>query len=316
VPEAFLPALPVAATLLLVVAWGRDAVFPWLRAGVLPSQPTGRIAYLRPYFVFPRMALVLAVWVVFAWIFRRISLDQDRNPNLSLVYHYRLNRFAAAFGIVFAVTYTVCAYDWIAALEPSWSSTMFGVYLLAGAFLQGLAAITLATVRLARSGDLATVVKPDHLHDLGKMLFAFSIFWAYIWLCQYLLIWYANIPDEVTHYFKRTNGWWLSLFALNVILNWAIPFFALLPARPKRDPRVLGVVAVVILCGRWLDLYVLIMPGSWSAPRLGLFEVVVACGYAALMFLLFMRSLSRAPLVPVNDPILAAEELYEVEARS
>jgi hypothetical protein len=227
-----------------------------------------------------------------------------------------LNRFAAAFAAVFVVSYTVCSYDWIAALEPSWSSTMFGVYLLAGTFLQGLAAITLATVRLSRSGDLAAVVKPDHLHDLGKMLFGFSIFWAYIWLCQYLLIWYANIPDEVTHYWKRTNGWWLSLFALNVILNWAIPFFALLPARPKRNARVLGVVAVVILCGRWLDLYVLIMPESWSAPRLGLFEVVIASGYAALMFLLFVRSLSRAPLVPVNDPILAAEELYEVEARS
>jgi hypothetical protein len=101
-----------------------------------------------------------------------------------------------------------------------------------------------------------------------------------------------------------------------VILNWAIPFFALLSARAKRDARVLGIVAVVILCGRWLDLYVLIMPESWSAPRLGLFEVVIACGYAALMFLLFVRNISRAPLVPANDPILAAEELYEVEVRS
>ena len=316
IPEAFLPALPVAAVLLLLVAAGREAVFPWLRPGAAASESAGGAAYLRPSFIFPRMAVVLISWIVFAWLFRRTSLEQDRNPQSSLHYHYRLTRYSTIFGVVFAVTFTACAYDWISALEPSWSSTMFGVYLFAGMFVQGIAAITLATVKLSKTGDLASVVKPSLLHDLGKLLFAFSIFWAYIWICQYLLIWYSNIPDEVTHYWKRTNGWWLALFAVNLIVNWVIPFFALLPARAKRNPRVLTVVCVCILCGHWLDLYLLITPESWNTPRLGFFELIAAAGYAALIFLLVTRSLSRAPLVPLHDPILAAEEAYEVGVHS
>ena len=313
IPEAFLPAMPVAAVLLLLVGLGREAVFPWLRPGALEPEYAGRVVYLRPYLIFPRMAVVLGSWVLFAWLFRRGSLEQERQPDRSLLWHHRLNRYAAAFAVLFAITFTVCAYDWIAALEPSWSSTMFGVYLLAGTFVQGLAAITLATAWLSRRGELRTVVRPDQLHDLGKLLFAFSTFWAYIWTCQYLLIWYANIPDEVTHYWKRTAAGWLSLFALNLILNWVVPFLVLLSARSKRNPRVLAVVAVTILCGRWLDLYLLIMPESWSTPRLGVFEVATAAGYTALIFVIVVRSLARAPLVPRNDPIVAAEELYEME---
>jgi hypothetical protein len=142
------------------------------------------------------------------------------------------------------------------------------------------------------------------------MLFAFSTFWAYIWVCQYLLIWYGNLPEEVSHYLKRTSGPWLYLFALNFIVNWIIPFLTLLPIPAKCNPRVLKFVCLLLLAGHWLDLYMLIMPETGAVPKFGFPEVAIAAGYAALMYMVFMRSLRTAPIVPLHDPILAYERLH------
>src|SRR5262249_44251038 len=188
-------------------------------------------------------------------------------------------------------------------------SSMFPIYVFAGAFVQGIAAVTLVAIVLRERGLLADWVSEQQLHDLGKMLFTFSTFWAYIWTCQYLLIWYGNIPEEVTHYVKRTNGAWPYLFALNLIVNWLVPFVALLSARAKCTPQVLKSISILLLCGRWLDLYLLIMPALWSTPRFGLFEIVLAAGYLALIYLQLVRYLSRAPLIAAHDPFLASERV-------
>src|SRR5262249_9708887 len=142
------------------------------------------------------------------------------------------------------------------------------------------------------------------------MLFAFSTFWAYIWVCQYLLIWYGNIPEEITHYLSRTSGPWLYLFAVNLLVNWGIPFVVLLPVRSKRSRKTLKVMTLLVLGGHWLDLYLLIMPSVWSVPRFGLIEIGIASGYLALVFLVFVRSAAGAPLVPRNDPILNFEQMH------
>jgi hypothetical protein len=151
----------------------------------------------------------------------------------------------------------------------------------------------------------------DHqLHDLGKMLFAFSTFWAYIWVCQYLLIWYGNIPEEVSHYITRTSGPWLYLFALNLLVNWVIPFLVLISVRAKCTGKVLKTIALLLLFGHWLDLYLLVMPSVWQVPKIGFTEIAIAGGCIALLFLVFVRTLNQASLAPLNDPILVFERLH------
>jgi hypothetical protein len=312
IPEAFIPALPVAAALILVLYFGWHTIYPWSRAGAFAhdSAIAGRGQYLQGPWVLARTAGVFAAWILFGWLFRRASWHQDRHPELSLALHQRMNRYSVLFVLVFAVSFTTGAFDWLISLDPGWFSTMFAVYVFAGTFVQGIAAVTLAVVMLKDSPLLSRFVTPHHLHDLGKMLFAFSTFWAYLWVCQYLLIWYGNMPDEISHYLKRTSGAWLYLFALNLIVNWIVPFLALLPAPAKRNPRVLKAVCLLLLAGHWLDLYLLIMPETWRTPQAGLVELAIAAGYAALLYVIFARSLRQSPLVPLHDPILAYERLH------
>jgi hypothetical protein len=313
IPEALALVAPLGALLLIpLVLFGgaRHALYPWSRPGAFAhaSEIAGKAQYLRPGFVYARIVLVLGGFALFAWLFRRTSLAQDRAPGSSLRYHDRLNVLAGLFIVFFALGISASAFDWIASLDPSWFSTMFAVYVFAGTFVSGNAAVSLATVRLMKRGLLhdGLGVGEDQLHDLGKLMFAFSVFWAYIWVSQYLLIWYGNIPEEITHYISRTNGPWLALFGVNVVINWVFPFLALMSVRAKKDPRRLGTVAIVILVGHWLDLYILVVPAlSPGSPHLGLGELLIAGGYGALLYLAFRRNLSRAPLVPLNDPVLA-----------
>ncbi len=314
VPEAFLAVIPVAAVLLLILFFGRHDLFPWTRpdafAGVKPNA--GKIQYLNAPWVYGRTVFTLVVWVIFGLLFRRTSLEQDRSPDRSLALHHRLTRYSVLFLLAFAVTFTMGVYDWLLSLDPQWSSTMFGFYMFAGTFVQGIAAVTLAVVLLKERGALAGAASEHQVHDLGKLLFAFSIFWAYIWTCQYLLIWYGNIPDEVTHFVKRTNGPWLYLFAVNFILNWLVPFTTLLSIKAKRTHKVLKTICITVLVGRWLDWYMIVMPSTWDTPHIGLFEIPIAAGYIALVYLLVTRALGQAPLVPKHDPVLAYDSAQHI----
>jgi hypothetical protein len=313
VPEALAMAVPVAAVLLLVVWLGRETLYPWSHPGAFAHEPpgAGKVQYLQTPFVLVRVVLAMALWIGFAFLFRRTSLKQDRHPSQGLVLHTLLNRYSAIFVIVFALSLTFSAFDWLISLDPSWFSTMFGVYVFIGTFVQGIAAVTLATVILAQRGHMRGVVGEAQLHDLGKMLFAFSTFWAYIWTSQFLLIWYADIPEEVTHYITRTGGWWVYLFALNFLVNWVVPFAVLLSARAKTRPNVLKGICILLLCGHWLDLYLIVMPSIWKEPRFGLMEIVPAIGWVAVIYAVFVQALKRAPLVPKNCPVVRGEALIQ-----
>src|SRR5262249_21598577 len=148
IPEAFMMALPVAALLMLLVFFGREVLYPWSRPGMFSNTPdiAGKVQYLQPPWILGRTMVSFLVWVAFAWLMRRTSLDQDRDPSSSLVLHKRLTRYAGLFVVVFALTFTMSVFDWIMSLEPEWFSTMFAVYVFAGTFVQGIAAVTLAAV--------------------------------------------------------------------------------------------------------------------------------------------------------------------------
>jgi len=314
IPEAFMAAMPVASLLLASLFLGRRHLFPWAQPGVFAHAPriAGKVQYLEPNWVLARIVLALVLWNVFVLLLRRASVAQDAGSETCMLLHQRMTRYSVVFIPVFALTFTLSAFDWLISLEPSWFSTMFAVYVFAGTFVQGIAAVTFVTVVLRDRGPLEGVVADGQFHDLGKMLFAFSTFWAYIWTCQYLLIWYTNIPEEITHFVSRTNGPWLYLFALNLLVNWVIPFIVLMSAGAKHSGKILQATSLLLLFGHWLDLYLLIMPEEWAAPKLGWPELSIAAGYAALIYLLLVRALSRAPLVPLNDPILRYEELEPV----
>jgi hypothetical protein len=279
VPEAMMAGLPIAAiALALTLFLGRDLLYPWAGA-----------------FMFARMALMLTLWVALADAIRRASLRED---------HQQLVRYSAIFAVTFAVTFSIASIDWIMSLEPRWASSIFAVYVFAGLLASGIALVTLIVILLRVTGPLRDVVSDSHLHDLGKLLFAFSTFWAYIWVSQYLLIWYGNLPEEIPYYVRRTSHGWLFWFLLNPAINWAIPFLVLLPRAAKRSAHVLGGVCVLMLGGHYLDLYLLLAPDILPAPAIGPLELLVPLGYVSLFAVITQRALSSAPLVPRHDPYL------------
>jgi hypothetical protein len=314
IPEAYMTLLPAAAGLMIVLAFGFHTLYPWTAPHALDHAPgaiaAGRETYLAPAFVYVRMIGIMALWLVFAWRFRKVSLAADASREAGLVGHVRLNRIAAVFAPVFALTIAATAYDYLISLEPKWFSTMFSVYVFAGVFVQGIAAIALATVVLKQRGTDGKQFGIEPVHTLGTMMLAFCTFWAYIWVCQYLLIWYGNIPEEAPYYLSRSSAPWLPLFLGSFVINWIIPFFVLLPRNNKRNLRVMKVIAILILCGRWLDLYIMVMPSHWAAPRFGILEIAMAAGCGGLIYLIFVRTLSRAPLIPTHEPVVAARRAH------
>ncbi len=323
IPEAIMRVLPAAAVLLVVLTFGFHTLYPWTHPETMreahPLVAAGRETYLVPSFVYARMILIVALWLFFAWRIRKISLAADASREAGLAAHPKFNRIAALFVPIFALSFTAAAYDWIISLDPKWFSTMFAVYVFAGSFVQGVAAIALTTI-LLRKKRLFGAQQPlidNHVQStLGTMLLAFSTFWAYIWVCQYLLIWYGDIPEEVTYYLRRSSEPWLPIFLGSFVINWVIPFFTLLPRSSKRSMNIMIGVCMLVLAGRWLDLYIMVMPEQWTSPHVGPLELAMAAGVGGLIYLIVIRGLSRAPLVPPHEPVLAQRHAHAPEGAS
>ncbi|HAZ07253.1 MAG TPA: hypothetical protein DCZ01_01745 [Elusimicrobia bacterium] len=270
----------------LAVAFGARSLYGWIHAhGHLPHAQ--ELWLFRP-FQFSRLFVYFGVWS--AMIFALL-----KRPSRGL---------AAAFLAVFAVTFTLAGMDWVMALEPHWFSTMFGLYLFAGTFQCALAVIIVMAVLLRETDAMRRVVNADLYHDLGKLLFGFSSFWAYIWFCQFLLIWYSNLPEEAGFHLLRLSGGWGALSALTVVLNWAVPFFVLMTRSAKRNSRVIFRVGLGVILGHWLDLYVLVMPrflphgpslAGWEA---GLMAGVIAAFGWTLACLWSRTALQESGMMP------------------
>ncbi len=195
-------------------------------------------------------------------------------------------RQSALFLVIFAFTIWLASVDWIMALDSGWASTIFGVYQFAGLFSAGIALMAMIAV----VNDLSDAV----LHDLGKLLFAFTTFWMYIWFSQYMLIWYGNMPEETGYFAQRLRGNWGILFVTNVLLNWAVPFILLLPQWTKRNRAILFRVAATVLVGHWIDLYLSIFPARVSVPVAGAGEVLAAAGAVVILLSLSYRPIAKS----------------------
>ena len=282
----------------------RPSLYPWTVVAEGDHAFTGFKGYwLTQSNWLIRAAIYAAIWLFFAFVLKSNSRQQDLDGKIA---HTRWNVvYSALFVVFFALSYWLASVDWLMSLEPHWFSTMYGVYNFAGLFTGGIACTIIIAVWLKRRGALRGIITDDHLHDLGKLLLAFTTFWAYIWFSEYMLIWYANIPEETVHFVRRTHNLWLPLFYLNVGLNWIIPFLALLPRAGKRDGSFLVKIAVVVLMGRVLDMYLLIMPTvSESTPFAGFAPMGITLGAIGVFILVFGHSLGKAALIPLKDPYL------------
>jgi hypothetical protein len=305
VPEAMMAALPMAALMMLAAFIGRGSLFAWASGAATAASELGT-PQTSPYFaapaVFARAVLFLSLWAVFAGLIRRASARADSSADPA---HHRCSiRYSAAFVVVFAVSFSLAVVDWLLSIDGKWTSTIFAVYVFSGLLVEAAAAVTLAVVLLHQGGHLRGVVTVGHLHDLGKLLFAFTTFWAYIWLSQYLLIWYANLPQEIGYYQLRTGPGWGTWFLADVVITWVIPFMVLLPRSTKRDPATLKWVAILVLLGRWVDVYLLVAPQTMRMPAFGVFELSLAMAYGGLTWHVVSAALVRRPLVVRHDPHL------------
>jgi hypothetical protein len=261
----------------------------------------GKAFWLSLPFFSARTLLCLALCLLALTVLVRGSLRQDRTKDPRFTIQAR--KFAPAFMAIFALVITVLAFDWISGLTPEWYSDIFGVYLFAGGFLAALAATVLALVRLQGQGRLSEV-RRDHRYNLGGFLFAFTVFWSYIGFAQYMLMWYANLPEEVVWYKVRLEGGWHAVTVALAILHFIVPFFALVTRDAKGDPRRLRWVAILMLGAHALDLYWLVFPVlgrgvlfSWPELSFGLFFIG-----GTLLWL--RKALEWGEDLPVGDPFL------------
>jgi hypothetical protein len=229
------------------------------------------------------------------------SLKQDATKDPA--FNTRARKFAPAFMAIFALVVTLIAFDWISGLTPEWYSDIFGVYVFAGAFLSGLAVTALSVLQLQDQGRLEGV-RGDHLYNLGGFLFAFTVFWSYIGFAQYMLMWYANLPDEVIYYKIRLAGSWRAITISLALLHFVLPFFALVTRDSKKDPRRLRRVAWLMLGAHVLDLYWLIFPTLGATPRFSWPELSFALFFLGGILLWIRGAMRKGEDMPVGDPFL------------
>ncbi len=304
IPEAITSTLPFAAGGALVLILGIHTLYEWSHESVVAHDAIlrNKSAWLNEPFFIARTLGYFVLWIVLSKVLVRNSVKQDESGDV--LYTKRNVRNSVFFIILGIYTFCLASVDWLMSLQPHWYSTVFGWLNLSGMFLSALAAMVVVIVVLRHIG-YKHVFTTEHLHDLGRLLMAFSFFWVYMWVSQHMLIWYSNIPEETTYYIFRHFGGWGSLSFLNVILNWLVPFLILLPRATKRNDKVILQAAIILLLGHWLDLYVMVMPSVFGAdPLLGIWEIGPFVGMLAGFFWVVFRTLTKRNLVPIKDPYL------------
>ncbi len=311
IAEALAANVVVVALLAIPVVAGMHHLYHWSHAEAVAGDAilAGKAPFLNPTFFTIRVVVYFLIWIGLSWFLFRTSTRQDgsRDPLLTL----RMERLSAPGLILFALSVNFAAFDLLMSLDPHWFSTIFGVYYFASSVVCFYAFMPLILVFLQRSGRLGRAVTIEHYHDLGKMLFAFTVFWAYIAFSQYMLIWYGNMPEETGWFLKRQTGDWVWVSLALLFGHFVIPFFALVSRYPKRRPALLAVAGVWMAVMHWVDLYWLAMPELSAGPSFGLVDVLAFVGVGGVFTLGVVLRLRRHPLVPEGDPRLAESLAFE-----
>jgi hypothetical protein len=294
------------AVLFIPIIAGIGDLYHWSHREIVAADPvlTEKSAYLNTGFFIVRAILYLGIWLFLARGLYKTSIAQDKNYRDGQMQHMR--KLSAPGMVLFAFTITFAAFDWLMSLDAHWYSTAFGVYIFAGSLLSALAFITLATIFLREKNHLANLITLEHYHDLGKLLFAFTVFWGYIAFAQYFLIWYANIPEETIWFRERWLNW-RAVTLLIVFGHFVAPFVVLISRGAKRNLTVMKIMAGWLLFMHWVDLYWVVMPSSSEHALQDVWiDLSAMLGVGGLTMWYFWRRMVSQALVPVNDPRLVA----------
>ncbi len=307
--------LPIFAVLFLPIAFGYRVLFPWAHPGALPAELRASVAhkalYLNPTGFFGRAVIYFVLWIVVGELLRAWSVRQDAEGGVALTVMQR--RLGAGALPLLALTMTFASFDWLLALDAKFSSTIFGAYWFGGSFMAVFAVIILAATWTRADRSLfGAWLSLDHFHSLGKFLLAFVAFWAYMAFSQFLLVWIANIPDEVPWLVVRIRGTWAGVFGFLVIGHFLFPFFALLSRDLKRNPVALSAIAAWCLLAQYVDVYWLVMPQLHPlGPRPSWIDLAALVGVGGVAIAFTVVRMRGAATVPLRDPYLESSLKYE-----
>lgn len=304
--------LVVLLILFLPLLTGVHDLFHWSHEDVRATDALiqTKAAYLNLPFFYSRAAVYVLVWAFLGWWFLRTSRMQDesRDPALSK----RMAKMSTIGLILFGLTLTFFAFDWIMSIDAHWFSTMFGVYYFAGAVVAFYCTLILVVTWLKKTGHLESSVNTEHYHDMGKLLFGHNIFWTYIAFSQFMLIWYANIPEETLFFLHRAEGGWKAVSLSLPWLHFALPFLFLMSHNVKRRPALLATGAALLLVMCYVDVYWLVQPYfHHHGPHFGLSDVGAILAVGGFFMFFLVHNLRQANLIPTGDPRLKESLSYD-----
>jgi len=304
-----LPGGIVVIVILVLSTLHLNHLFIWMDPEVVAHDKliAGKTGFLNAPFFLTRAVIFLSGWVLYRYFSRKFSLAQDSATDLSN--HKKNFRISAAFLVFYIVTESIMSWDWIMSIDPHWFSTLFGWYVFASMFVSGITTIAMVTIYLKSKGYLE-FVNDSHIHDLGKFMFGISVFWTYLWFSQFMLIWYSNIPEEVTYFITRIEDYNLPFFGM-LVMNFIFPLLILMNSDYKRVNYFIVMAGIVILLGHYMDVFNMIMPSAvgdqWfiGAPEIGGFFF-----FLGLFIFIVFKELTKAPLLAKGDPYMGESERF------
>jgi hypothetical protein len=309
VPEAMMSYIPFAAIFFLLLFFGMNEIYNWSDKKAVALDPIlqHKSVYLNVPFFFIRMIICFALWIIFIRILRKISMQEDQlkpDDQEGIVHLFAKSELYSKILIfIFAITFSIAAFDWIMSIDNHWFSTIFALKNLVAAFLHGVSILALIVFILHKRGYFPFLNK-YHLHDFARYIFMLSIVWGYFWFAQFMIIWYGNIPEETSYFFVRWQHGWETLFFLEIGLNWAVPFMVLLPIKTSRNMTTIILVIIFLIIGQYIDLFVQIIPGTTGLLKFGWVAAGIFLGYAGLFALVVGTTLSKAKIMPQNHPYI------------